>query len=549
MIRATSYGVVACVLAGLVVIGGAVPAAAQSAVGSSRLIVMPFESTDHDRRLVWLGEASAVLVSENLRTYGFSALSRDDRVRAFRDLNLPHDASLSEASVIRVGQLVGASDVITGSLRLTGTDLAVDARRIRLDTGRIQQEVHERGPLRDLFAVHDRVTRALMGGASGSIPGATGNAPPLEAFEPYIKGLVAEQPATQIKFLQAALVSYPPYDRPRLALWDVYTEQSDYAKALAVVQAVPSTSRLSRLARFRAALSLIALKRFDDAFTALKALLDEQPTAPLYNNLGVVQMRRTAPPQAGKPAYFFTKASEADPDESDYFFNLGYAYWLDKDTQAAIYWLREAVRRNAADGDAHYMLGTALLAAGSQAEAAREKELARQLSSKYQEWTKRQAATGEVVPKALERLSRDLETRSNPRLDATLLNSAQREQRELATFHLDRGRRLFEQEQNRDALAELQKAVYLSPYEAEPHLLMGRIYLRTGRPREAVNALRISIWSQESADAHLALGQALLQTNDRPAARTEAERALQLDPASAGAKALLSKIDQGPKKE
>ncbi len=532
------------------------PAAqAQSAVGSSRLIVMPFESTDHDRRLMWLGEASAVLVSENLRTYGFSALSRDDRVRAFRELNLPHDASLSEASVIRVGQLVGASDVITGTLRLTGTgsatgtDLAIDARRIRLDTGRIQQEVHERGPLRDLFAMHDRVTRALMGGAAASVPSATADAPPLAAFEQFIKGLVAEQPATQIKFLQAALISHPTYDRPRLALWDVYTEQGEYAKALAVVQAVPGTSRLYRVSRFRGALSLIALKRHDEAFTQLKALLDEQPTAALYNNLGVVQLRRAAPPQSGKPTYFFTKASEADPDESDYFFNLGYAYWLDKDTQAAIYWLREAVRRNPADGDAHYVLGTALLAAGSQTEAAREKELARQLSSKYEDWTRRQAASGEVIPRNLERLTRDIDVHPNPRLDATLLNSAQREQRELATFHLDRGRRLFEQEQNREALAELQKAVYLSPYEAEPHLLIGRIYLRTGRPKEAVNALRISIWSQETADAHLALGQALLATHDATGARSEAERALQLDPMSAGAKALLSKIDQGPKKE
>ena len=196
-----------------------------------------------------------------------------------------------------------------------------------------------------------------------------------------------------------------------------------------------------------------------------------------------------ATPQTGKPTYFFTKATEARADESDYFFNLGYAYWLDKDVQASIYWLREAVRRNPADGDAHFVLGAALLAAGSQTEAAREKELARQLSSKYEEWTKRQAATGEAVPRGLERLAIDLETFGGQRLDSALLNSAQREQRELAAFHLQRGRRLFESEQNREALAELQKAVYLSPYEAEPHLLIGRIYLRTGRPREAIDAL------------------------------------------------------------
>jgi tetratricopeptide (TPR) repeat protein len=528
---------------------------AQTAVGAGRILVMPFDSADRDPRLLWLGEAAAVLIADDLRSYGFPALSRDERVRAFQNLNLPQDASLSQASVIRVGQIVSATDVIVGSLRLSGTDLSLDARRIRLDSGRIQQQVRERGPLRDLFALHDRAARQLMGGAASSIPSAaTPSAanpiPPLEAFENYIKGLVAEQPATQIKFLNGALSSFPTYDRPRLALWNAYTEQADHARALAAVQAVPTTSRRSRQARFLAARSLIELKRYDEAFTTLKTLLDEQPTASLYNDLGVVQVRRgTVTPQSGKATYFFTKATEARADESDYFFNLGYAYWLDKDVQASIYWLREAVRRNPADGDAHYVLGAALLAAGSQTEAAREKELARQLSSKYEEWTKRQAATGEVVPRGIERLAIDLETFGGQRLDSALLNSAQKEQRELAAFHLQRGRRLFESESNREALAELQKAVFLSPYEAEPHLLIGRIYLRTGRPREAIDALRVSIWSQETAAARVALGQALLDTGEPDAARTEGQRALQLDPASADAKSLLSKIDQAPKKQ
>jgi tetratricopeptide (TPR) repeat protein len=542
---------------GMVALTVAVPspsrAHAQTAVGAGRILVMPFESADRDPRLLWLGEASAVLIADGLRGYGFRALARDERVRAFQDLNLPADASLSQASVIRVGQIVSATDVIVGTLRLTGTDLGIEARRIRLDTGRVQQQVRERGALRDLFGLHDRVVRQLMGGAATSLPNPTTadarTVPPLGAFEQYIKGLIAEQPDTQIKFLQGALASFPAYDRPRLALWEAYTEKSDHARALAVVQVVPSSSRLSRGARFMAARSLVELKRLDEAYTTLKALSDEQPSASLYNNLGVVQVRRGATPQTGRATYFFSKASEAQPDEPDYFFNLGYAYWLEKDTQASIYWLREAVRRNPADGDAHYVLGAALLAAGSQVESARERDLARQLSSKYEEWTKRQATTGEPVPRGLERLATDLQTFGGQRLDSALLGSAQREQRELAAFHLQRGRRLFDSEQNREALDELQKAVYLSPYEAEPHLLIGRVYLRTGRPREAIDALRVSIWSQETAEAHLALARALLETGDVATARTEARRALELDPKSEEAKILLSKIDQAPKKE
>ena len=59
-------------------------------------------------------------------------------------------------------------------------------------------------------------------------------------------------------------------------------------------------------------------------------------------------------------------------------------------------------------------------------------------------------------------------------------------------FHLDRGRRLFQQERDEEAIAELRRVVYLQPYQSEAHLLLGRIYLRTGRPQEAINSLKIS---------------------------------------------------------
>ena len=114
-----------------------------------------------------------------------------------------------------------------------------------------------------------------------------------------------------------------------------------------------------------------------------------------------------ATPQAGQPAYYFNKAAEADPDDPDYFFNLGYAYWLERDTQAAIYWLREAVRRNPADGDAHFVLGAALSAAGNAAEAAARRS--------WRGGCRRPTRSGRSgrlpmrVPKGLERVKSDVE--------------------------------------------------------------------------------------------------------------------------------------------
>ena len=91
-------------------------------------------------------------------------------------------------------------------------------------------------------------------------------------------------------------------------------------------------------------------------------------------------------------------------------------------------------------------------------------------------------------------------------------------------------------------MAELRKAVYLLPYEAEAHLLLGRIHLRAGRPEEAVDALKISLWSQDAAVGRVALAEAYISMNNTTDARVELERALEMDPDSTRARQLLSSL-------
>jgi tetratricopeptide (TPR) repeat protein len=184
------------------------------------------------------------------------------------------------------------------------------------------------------------------------------------------------------------------------------------------------------------------------------------------------------------------------------------------------------------------VLASALESAGSTVEAGRERELAVQLSARYAD-----ANARTPLPHGLERALREDESVRAGSVGQALATTAQRDQQNVAQFHLERGRRLFEAEQDRDAMEELRRAVFLLPYEAEAHLLIGRIHLRAGRPREAIDALKISIWSRDTAAAHVALGEAYLAVKDKPAARAEAQKALALEPASSGATALLKKID------
>ena len=513
--------------------------AAQIPAGSS-VVVLPFENPTQEARLVWMREGAAILLSDILDAAGETTIDREERLEAYDRLQLPASATLSRASTIKVGQAVSASLVITGTIAMQGDQLVARARVVRLDTGRLLPEIEARGPLSDLYGVFGQLGQKLRA-STAAAPVVTDRLPSTpQVFELYVKGLIAETPSTALAFLEQALKAAPQFDRVRLAIWDLHSDASDHQKALDVVTAIRPESRYSREGRFRRALSMMSLKRFDDALTLLRAMQTEERSASVANAIGVAELRRTATVQPGRATYYFSQASEIDPSDGDLFFNLGYSYWLDKDPRAAIYWLREAVRRDPGDGDAHFILGVALQQTGATAEAARERELATRLSSKYAGWEK-SAAGGDPIPRGLERLHEEL-TPLRARVDTLITAASQREQDNLAAFHLDAGRRAFEREADREAIQELRRALYISPYLAEAHLLLGRLYLRGGRPAEAVEALKISLWSEETVAAHISLAEALLQVQDQAAARAEIERALALDPKSAEALALKAKL-------
>jgi tetratricopeptide (TPR) repeat protein/TolB-like protein len=522
-------------IAAALVLAGCAAAARPAEAQSGRVLVMPFENVARDNRIFWLTEASAVLLVDDLNALGMSAITREERRAAFDRLQVPPAAALTDATVIRIGQIVGASQVVVGTLRLEDEILVVQARSIELESGRIRASITERGTVPDLFATFERIARRIAPASSRSPAEVEGEHPPVAVFENYVKGLLADTPATAVVYLNTALKADPTFARARLALWDVYTELGDQDRALAAVLLVQPGSRFSRQARFRVGLSQLALGRYDEASVTYTALARESPTATVFNNLGIVELRRGGAPAAARAVTFFARAAQTDPSDPDYFFNLGYACWLSRDLDAAVYWLREAVRRDPADGDAHFVLGAALETAGRATEAARERDLARRLSFRYE-------AEPGGVPGGLERVKPGVELPHARDLEETLALSGQREHDDLARFHLERGARLYEEERDREALAELSRTLFLSPYHAQAHVLVARIHLRGGRVQEAIDALKISVWSAETAEARALLAAAYLEADEESAARTEAERALALDPASAGAREVLEKI-------
>ncbi|MCC7043377.1 MAG: tetratricopeptide repeat protein [Acidobacteria bacterium] len=522
-------------------VGVAADATAQSTPGS-RVLVMPFTAEVEPGApggggaALWLGEAASSLIVEGLATRGVGAMSRDERVTAFERLNLPMTSALTRATTIRVGELIGASEVVFGEVRL-GERLEIRARLVRLSTGNELAAVEHQGALPDIFQVFDVVSERIAG-QTGRFRPARPAPPPLalETFESYLKGLVAVTPAAQQRFLETAVRQAPHDPRILMALWDVYTVQGDHERALASANAVTPDAGAYRQARFAVALSMLELRRFDGAWQALTTIYNSERAAAVSSLLGVVQLRRGTPPAGNTPATYFRRAVDEHPEHTDYIFNLGYAHALAGNAAEALTWLREVVRFDAADGDAHRVMSALLAAAGRTTEAQRELELARLLGG-----TADEAATfvlSPQVPQGLERIPAVADLSSAAVLRTVVGAPAQRDQEATARFHLTNARTLLGEGRDREAISELRRAIYLSPYEEEPHRLLGGVHQRAGRLAEAVEAFTVALWCRETAEGRVALGAALLESGQREAAQREAARALVLDPGSAEARAL-----------
>jgi tetratricopeptide (TPR) repeat protein len=532
-------------IAGLAVLTLLAPrsAEAQASPGPGRVLVMPFSVTAEPgapggaAATRWLGEAAASQLTEELAAAGVAALPREDRVEVFDRLQVPMTSQLTRATMIRIGELIGASEIVFGDVR-AGATLTVRVRTMRLSTGRHLPDVVGTGPFAEMFPLFGRLSADLLRHIGrGAAPAARPAAMPLPAFENYIKGLIAATPAAQQRFLESAMSQAPRDGRVLTALWSLYTDQDLHDKALAVASAVPADSPHARRARFNVALSLIELKRFDGAFKELTALHERRRSAAISNAIGIVQLRRGAAISGpGSATFYFERAANEAPEQSDYLFNLGYARGLAGDSAGALLWLRETVRHHAADGDAHLVMAALLAATGRNAESHRELELARLLGTSLDNVP----ATIIRVPPRLERIRLGLDDTATTL--ATLRAPAQRDQGETARFHLERARQLLTAGNDREAQTELRRSIYLAPYEDEPHLLLGRLLQRAGRLPEAIDEFKVALWCRETAAAHIGLGSALFESGERDDARQAFERALALSPNSAEARDWLKRI-------
>lgn len=348
-----------------------------ASASAETILVLPFFNRSDSTNLDWIGESISEEIGEALASEGLLAVDREDRLEIFRRLSVRPNATLTRATVMKIGQSLDASKVIygyydvgppapgakppvegaepMGSLRITARIL--DLRHLRQGP-----EYMEAGALEELAALKTRLGwQTLQFLAPETAPSeqeflAARPLVRIDAVESYIRGLLAPNEEQQHRFFTQAARLDERYSQPCYQLGKIYWNKNEYRVAAGWLERVnPSDSHYLE-AQFYLGLSRYHLGDFADAEQRFRTVAASVPLNEVWNNLGAAQAR------LGKPEAIenFRKALDGDDADPDYHFNVGYAAWRAGQFDSAVESFRAALERTPEDPEITAYLGRAL---------------------------------------------------------------------------------------------------------------------------------------------------------------------------------------------
>src|SRR5262249_10178349 len=151
-----------------------------------------------------------------------------------------------------------------------------------------------------------------------------------------------------------ALVLHPGYDQARLTLGRTQLETRELAAALSSFERIDAASPFARRARFLKGVALLQLGRYREAADLYGSLLQTETTPGALNNQAIALLRLGRANARGSAV--LKKAVDLEPSSVDLPFNLGFAFLVEGDPDAAAFWLRGVVRNEPRDHQARLLL-------------------------------------------------------------------------------------------------------------------------------------------------------------------------------------------------
>ena len=491
------------------------------------MVVIPFENRSDAPGLEWISESFPELLGERLSSPDFYVIPREDRLRAYDRAGIPPDVRPSRATVYRMAEDMGADYVVLGNYNFDGRTFTASAQLLDMRNQRLLPEVRETGPLVQLIDVQTALAWDLLQsahpGSSLSREAFVSAAPAarLDAFENYVRGVVATSSEEKINRFREAVRISPNYNRALLALGKTCFAERQYEQAISALARVPQSDPTSREANFYLGLAAYYRGDFERAESAFQFVASRLPLTEVYNNLGVVTARR------GKhnAAEYFQKAVDADPSDPDYHFNLALADYRAGDTPAASRQLRETLSLRPTDAEAKALLDaiTAEASARLHGNSAPNGRIpSERIRRNYDESSFRQLSL-KISALAEQRLAQ-----ADPRIHAQ--------------FHTDRGRELLAQGFAAEAERDLREAVTLDASNPEAHAGLARALEALNDFAGARSEAEAALGLKSFAEPLLVLAELDLRENRGESAAQSVDEALRLEPTSAPALALQRAI-------
>ena len=493
------------------------------------LLVLPFQNSSKAPSLDWIAESFPEVLGPRLS--GFFVMDRQERLNASDRIGLPANLRPSRATAYEIAQAMEVDYVILGSYTYDGESFSASAQVLDMQRLHLSPPVIASGSLPALIQVETLLARDLMHILAPELVTSRREflsaqpAPRLDAFENYVRGLVATSRQDRVARFREAVRLDPTYTQAIFELGKSLYDTREYAAAAGWLERIPRSDPLAREASFYLGISDYYLGQYETAQNAFEFVASRLPLTEVYNNLGVVAGRR-----GHKTASeYFQRAVEADPKDPDYHFNLAVALARDGDSAGASRQLRELLALRPSDGEAKSLLDALsrpLVMTGTAATAPGVKPA--------------------EVKLPLERIKRNYDEASFRQLAFELENQSERKladkpPREHAMFHVERGRNLLNQGFVGEAEKHFREAVLLDPTNAAAHLGLARV-LAADKPSDARAEARSSLILKPSAEAWLVLAQLDLRDNKMEVARQDVDHALEIEPSNVAAVAMKRDI-------
>jgi tetratricopeptide (TPR) repeat protein len=523
----------------LVAIFACGPAAVAQTSGDSGgrvVLVLPFDNHSGNASLNWIGNSFPDTLNKRLTSAGFLTISHDDRQFAYDHLGLPEDFRPTRATTIRIAQQLDANYVIIGSYNVqpgsgggaANSKITIQAKVLSIDALRLSPAVEDSAELMRLFDAENAVAWKVAGvidphfSASEQTFLAAPGGVPLPAFEDYIRGINATTDAERLKRLQNAVSLVPTYAAALLELGKEQYAQRDFDGAAATLGKVSKTDRLALEANFYLGLADFNSANYARAQTAFAFVASRLPLPEVVNNEGVAVSR-----QGKDSVELFQKASDADPSDEDYHYNLAIAMFRRGDTAGAMREVEAALKLKATDNEA-VQLRTQLrnVTPGTKLNADADSGFSplERIRRNYSETGFRQAAF-------------QLDQMRAMRLAMLPPDKRAVEYTQLGREYLSAG--LLP-----EAETQFQDALTAAPNSADAHAGMAQLREASGDPLKARDEAKTSMIMKPNTAALLVLARLDLADKQLAACAQDISQALKLNPTDADAIALKLVVQQ-----